>query len=138
MSLDFQGYPIVDSELLNAESRRRTVKTLQHEGDPEPKVVEETSTGKDFQELSTDEQRELFNSIGVLSVLRASVDMGSQGSNVLRPLFGPLTVEFTLSRLSDDAMVWRTRCTVHTGNSNTRETALETAARCALDAEAQF
>ena len=64
-------------------------------------------------------------------------DMGQKGPKIFRPFLGPITVEFTLSRLADNALIWRSRCTVHTGNTNTQETAVETAPHCALDAEVQ-
>lgn len=142
MSLEFQGHSIIDSELLNAESRQRFSISVQNESTGtqavDEQVIEDTRTGKDFVDLAPEEQRALLDSVGALSVLRATVNMGSKGPSSFRPRFEPIAVEFTLHRLSDHALVWRTRCTVHTGNTNLRETALEIAARCALDAEAQF
>jgi len=138
MYLEYQGHSVIDSEFLNAETRLRYSKTQQTSEEAEPQVLEENRTGRDFKDLDPDEQHVVLDSIGALAVFRASVDMGIQGPNVLRPLLGPITVELTLSRLADNAVVWRSRCTVHTGNSNTRETALEKATRCALEAEALF
>lgn len=128
MALEFAGYALVDTELLNAETRRRSIKTTGEETTIE-------KSGPEWKDLTPSAQRELLHSIGVHGVLQAAITMG--------PAYGAaqqrtVTVAVTVTRISDDALAWRSQCSVETGDYNAPERALDLAARCALESESMF
>lgn len=123
MSLEFAGYALVDAELLNAETRRRSSKTV---GDTT--TVEKS--GPEWKDLTPSAQRELLFSIGVRGVLHATITMGApRGAAQQRTI----TVTVTVTRTSDDALAWRSQCSAESGDFNAPERAVELAARCALE-----
>lgn len=123
MSLEFAGYALVDAELLNAETRRRSSKTV-----GENTTVEKS--GPEWKDLSPSAQRELLFSIGVRGLLRAAITMGPpRGAAQQRTI----TVTITVTRTSDDAVAWRSQCSAESGDFNAPERAVELAARCALE-----
>lgn len=128
MALEFVGYAIVDSELLNAETRRRSTKI----NNGETTTIERS--GPSWADLTTDQQRELLGSIGVHGVLRASIILGPPHGAAQQQT---ITIEVTLTSLLDDVLSWRSRCSVETGDFNSNARAVDLAARCALEGGSQ-
>jgi hypothetical protein len=129
MALEFAGYAIVDSELLNAETRRRSTKS-----DGSDSTTVERS-GFSWTDLSPAHQRELLGSIGVHGVLRSSITLGPPHGAAQQQT---VTVEVALTSLLDDVLSWRSRCSVETGDYNSKERAVDLAARCALEGGSQL
>jgi hypothetical protein len=147
MTLEFAGYSVVDSELLNAEMRRRTTKAAvpvaarapdlepaaqRNEFRPPPNAIpdeSEVSGGVTWTQASPAQQQDLLGAIGVDAVLQTRVGFG-----VAHGLSGQrtITVSMTVSRL-DAAVVWASSCDVETGDYHSNEQAIELATRCALE-----
>ncbi len=125
MALEFAGYAVVDSELLNAETRRRLTKTS-----GEATTIEKS--GPEWKDLTPSAQRELLFSIGVHGILHAAITMGAPHGGAQQRT---ITVVVTVTRTGDDALAWRSQCSVESGDYNAPERALDLAARCALESE---
>lgn len=128
MALEFRGHNIVDTELINAEARRRTATA-----ENGTVTGEKLTTGIPFLELPAAAQLELLASIGVQGALYTSLDVSPPHGADLA-----MTVRVTLEvkRLSDNDLVWRSRCSAETGNQRTLQQAIHAAAECALESEA--
>jgi hypothetical protein len=139
IAIEFGGYTLVDSELINAEMQRRTSRrqeTVREEPTtPGPGVTaEETTTtevtGRTWFDLPPHAQRDLLAAMGVRGVLRATIAMSiPQGMAGLRMV----SVGISVSRLSDGQLVWQSRCGVMTGDFHSEPQAIELATRCALE-----
>lgn len=127
IALEFAGYTIVDSELINAELRRRSTVTTDTASSTETKT---DVTGRLWSDLPLLEQRELLTAMGVRGVLRAQVALGTpHGMAAQRTV----TVGLSLARLDDDLLVWQTQCDVETGDYHSEAQAVDIATRCALE-----
>ena len=136
IALEFGGYTIVDSELINAELRRRstvTTETSQRGAivpTPTTTDVKTEVTGRLWSDLPILEQRELLSAMGVRGVLRAQVALGTpHGMAGQRTV----TVGISLARLDDDLLVWQSQCDVETGDYHSEAQAVDLATRCALE-----
>lgn len=119
MGLELAGHDVVDAELLNAETRRRSESN-------------DSKASIRFEELLPDQQRALLEAIGVRGVLRTSLHLG--------PTKGPhldqdVTVSVAVHRVGDDALAWRSVCTATGGPGLRLVAAIEDATRCALEAK---
>lgn len=127
MALEFAGYRLIDSEVVNVYMRERLEQTLTT-GPGRHKVVEVTSGS--WAEASHEERRLLLQEMGVDGILESHLSVSSAvGAESVR------TVELSLTLVSTDerALVWRSRCAAITGRYNTFDQAVELAARCALE-----
>jgi hypothetical protein len=146
MALELGGVSLVDSELINAEMRLRTVRTRssQHEyeapsdqlGQPAQTTVSGSSesttevTGATWASLPPGEQRSLLEAIGVRGLLAATIFLGvPRGAAGQRTV----TVRVAVTRLSDGALAWQSECGVETGDYHAEPQAVELATRCALE-----
>lgn len=121
MGLELAGHDIVDTDVINAESRRRT--TLAHD-----ESEGSTAFGQTFAELSPTAQKELLTSMGVHGVMRAELFLGPPlGAHLDREV----KVTITVHRLDDDAIAWTSRCTTRSVGMYP-EPAIQAAVQCAL------
>lgn len=137
MALELGGGSLVDSEMINAELRRRTTKTREvtisaqpgGEGWRDQQVQVEVS-GLTWLDLPAEERRALLEQLGVTSLLTATISM-----SIPRGMAGQRTVsvQVVLRRLDDDTVAWQSECGVETGDYRSEPQALELAARCALE-----
>jgi hypothetical protein len=141
MALEFVGYTIIDAELLNAEMRRRTVKT-HTSGSRAPHVAprgfqppssdttESTSVegGVTFQQAPPQERGALVRDVGADGVLETAV-VSTPGEHVWVTRY---TVAVTLRTL-DGRVVWHSDCSDDAGDLDTERHAIESATRCALE-----
>jgi hypothetical protein len=148
MALEFSGYSVVDSELINAELRRRSTRTIPSGGGfahaaparggfgpPASGTYTETEItgGATWAEVSPARQDALLAVIGVQGLLRTIVTLGrARGLASQRTV----TVSVEVSRLADARLAWHTDCSVETGDYHSTEQALDLATRCALDSRA--
>ena len=127
IALEFGGYTVVDSELINAELRRRSTVTTEGTGGSEQTTE---LTGRLWSDLPILEQRELLAAMGVRGVLRAQVALGTpHGMAGQRTV----TVGISLARLDDDLLAWQSQCDVETGDYHSEPQAVDIATRCALE-----
>lgn len=118
MALEFDGYSIVDSELVNAEMVRR-----RHTG-REEQIVD----GKLFGESSPAEQRQLLHDIGADGIVTTTVTISRyHDPNYSRTV----AVEMAMLRL-DGALVWWSQCRAESGNNASNDEAMDAATRCAI------
>ena len=137
MALELGGGSLVDSELLNAELRRRTTRTREihvstREAGPSSNRVETEveQRGLTWLELPPAEQRAFLEELGVISLLTATISMSvPRGMSGLRTV----RVQVVLRRLADDTIAWQSECGVETGDYRSEPQAIELATRCALE-----
>jgi hypothetical protein len=123
MDLEYDGYTIVDSELVNAEMLRRHQLTGQ---------ADQVIAGRSWAEASPDERRELLHGMGVDGMLTTQITIGgARGMASQRTV----AVELAVLRL-DGQLVWWAQCRAETGDYNSTEEAMERATRCALASSA--
>jgi hypothetical protein len=143
-NLEFAGYTVVDTELLNAEAWRRTTTTTaitparvprvpQHDvkGAPIAPAREEIERfgGASWADAPADERHRMLMAMGVDGMLATEVRTGrARGMARQRTL----TMRVVVTRL-DGALVWRSECDVETGDYRSDEQALDQAARCAVE-----
>lgn len=119
LGVEYLGYSLIDSDLLNAELRvRRT--TQSDENAPQEEV-----SGKTWFDLDTAERRGFLAQIGTHGVLHTSIGTGGPDRSV--------TVRLAVTKLEDDALVWQSQCRVQTGDYHDELRALELATQCALE-----
>jgi hypothetical protein len=127
ISIEYGGYTLVDSELINAELQRRTSKTVAT-ADAETTTTE--VTGRTWLDLPPPRQRELLAAMGIQGVMRTTIAMtvplGMAGERIV-------TVAVVVSRVADEQLVWRSRCSVVTGDYHSESQAIDLATRCALE-----
>lgn len=120
LGVEYLGYSLVDSDLLNAELRvRRTTEG----GESGP--LEEVS-GKTWFDLDTEARRAFVAQIGAHGVLHTAINSGGGYRQ-------PVTVRLAVTRLEDDALVWQSQCQVATGEYNNQLRAMDLATQCALE-----
>ena len=125
MGLELAGHEVVDTDVINAESRRRT--SLSHDSHDESEGT--TVVGQVFTELPPAAQKELLTSMGVHGVMRADLFLGPPlGAHLDREV----TVTITVHRLDDDAIAWTSRCTTMSIGMYP-EPAIQAAVQCALE-----
>lgn len=146
MELELAGGSLVDSELINAELRRRTTRTsdtvtpalsnadqLGQRPSTTTAVRSDSTTevtGTTWVDLPAAEQRALLQEIGARSTLHATVWLGvPHGMAAQRTV----TVQVALVRLADQAVAWESECGVETGDYHSEPQAVELATRCALE-----
>ena len=127
IAIELGGYTLVDSELINAELRRRTSQThASAEGETTTTVL----TGRTWLDLPPRDQLELLAAMGIQGLLHATISMSvPRGMAGLRLV----TVEVALSRLADGQLAWQARCGVLTGDFHSEPQAIDLATRCALE-----
>lgn len=127
MSLELGGLGLVDSEIINAELRRRHTSTQASEGSVQTTT---TVTGATWMDLDPVARRTFLSELGIHGVLRATVGLG-----VPHGMAGQRTVTVTVqvTRLADDALVWQSECHVETGDFHSESQAVELATQCALE-----
>jgi hypothetical protein len=144
MAIEFGGYSLVDSELINAEMRVRFTRTRQDLGTASTATLTngtitgttgttETTTevtGRTWIDLGAAERRDLLKDIGIRGLLYSTIGLG-----VPHGMAGQrtVTVRIALARLADDAVVWQSECGVETGDFHSEAQALELATKCALE-----
>ena len=135
MSLEFVGYRLVDSELVNIYLRERVerIRTTTAESygvirDQETRSVEVAGVGWD--QATVEERQRVLGEMGVDGFLASRIVMGP-----MKNVEGQRTVEIHLvvTRVHDNALVWRSRCAVETGQYHSIDQAVDLAARCALE-----
>ena len=149
MELEFVGYTVVDSELINAEMRRRTTETHEQLTGPSVGRVEvqpqtfrppssgtssttAVSGGTTWFAASPEQQQALLAALGASGVLRTTISLGeAHGMAQQRTV----DVAVTLTRL-DGQIAWRADCSVETGDYHSAEQAMELATHCALESVA--
>jgi hypothetical protein len=119
MALEFAGYALVDSELVNLRLG------LRHERDTGVEVHRVT-----WADASADDRRALLDEMEVDGFLWSAISIGPP-----RGMSWQRTVEVSLrvTRAHDERLVWQSRCAVETGDYHTTERAVELATRCALE-----
>ncbi len=119
LGMEYLGYSLIDSDLLNAELRlRRTTET-------DVTGPQEEVSGKTWFDLSTEERRAFLAHIGATGVLHTAIDASGLGRAV--------TVRLAVTKLEDDALVWQSQCQVQAGDYHDELRALDLAAQCALE-----
>jgi hypothetical protein len=144
MNLELTGYTVVDTELLNAEARRRTTTRTepiaarvpavpQHGVRDEPidrsREEVELSGGLSWADAPPEERRRMLIAMGVDGVLATEVGMGPPRGMARQRT---LTMRVTITRLDGD-LIWRSECDVETGDYRSDEQAVDQAARCAVE-----
>ena len=136
MSLEFAGYWLVDSELVNRYVLQRNERSNEgRSGASTTEVSEVTVTGTTFSDATPAEQHAMLDDMGLDGLLQSSILMGPA-----RGLSQQRTVQVSLRviRAKDDRMAWTARCSVETGDYHSTEQAVELATRCALDSAALY
>lgn len=119
LGVEYLGYSVVDSDLLNAELRvRRTTEA----GGSGP---HEEVSGKTWFDLDTEARRAFVAEIGAHGVLHTAINSGGYSQ--------PVTVRLAVTKLEDDALVWQSQCQVATGDYNDELRAMDLATQCALE-----
>lgn len=119
LGMEYLGYSLIDSDLLNAELRvRRT--TDNGAGDSQEQV-----SGKTWFDLGTEERRAFLAHLGTHGVLHTAIDASGRGRAV--------TVRLAVTKLEDDALVWQSQCQVPAGDYHDELRALDLATQCALE-----
>lgn len=119
LGMEYLGYSLIDSDLLNAELRvRRTTETSGG-------GRQEELSGKTWFELDTEERRAFLAQLGVHGVLHTAINAGGYRQ--------PVTVRLAVTQLQDDALVWQSECQVATGDFNDELRAMDLATQCALE-----
>src|SRR6185503_7857591 len=115
MALEFAGYNLLDSELINAEMRRRattTEQTTNAQGTVESTWTE-TSGGMSWSQLAPPKQRDLLVALGVQGILHTILTIGlPRGMASQRTV----TVAVAVTRLDNDRLAWSSQCSVETGD----------------------
>jgi hypothetical protein len=126
--IEYHGYGIIESALINAELRTRRTSTVTSDAQT---TVDESVVGKTWLDLQPEERRTLLADIGAQGVLQAVVGLG-----VPHGMAGQrtVTVRLVVTRLADDALVWQSQCQVETGDYHSEDQAVFLATRCALEA----
>jgi hypothetical protein len=131
MAIEYGGFSLVDSELINAEMQRRYTHTKETASFGGTQTTETTElTGRTWHDLTTQQQRDLLTVMGIKGVLHATITMGiPHGMAGQRTV----TVAIAIARLSDEQLVWQSECGVETGDFHSEPQAVELATRCALE-----
>jgi len=132
MAIEFGGFSLVDSELINAEMQRRFTLTREttSRGAPANDQTDTELTGRTWSDLEPQQQRDLLTAMGVKGLFHATVTMGiPHGMAGQRTV----TVAVAISRLSDAQLVWQAECGVETGDYHSEVQAVDLATRCALE-----
>jgi hypothetical protein len=144
MSLEFAGYTVVDTELLNAEAWRRTTTSTESTSARVPTVPQHGSQGlpvnsaqertvlaggASWADAPADERQRMLSSIGVDGLLATEVALGPPRGMARQRT---LTMRVKVTRL-DGELVWRSECDVETGDYHSDEQALDLATRCAVE-----
>lgn len=119
LGVEYLGYSLVDSDLLNAELRVRRTTEVGGSG-----PVEEVS-GKTWFDLDTEARRAFVAQIGAHGVLHTAINSSGYRD--------PVTVRLAVTRLEDDALVWQSQCTVATSDYHDKLRAMDLATQCALE-----
>ncbi|MEO8703884.1 MAG: hypothetical protein ABI867_27795 [Kofleriaceae bacterium] len=123
MAIEFGGYSLVDSELINVELQRRQTHT---ENDSTTTEL----TGRTWLDLPEQQRRDLLMAMGIRGIVTTTIAMGiPQGMAGQRTV----TVAIAVSRLADDKLVWQSQCGVETGDFHSEPQAIDLATRCALE-----
>ncbi|HVK74093.1 MAG TPA: hypothetical protein VM734_12275 [Kofleriaceae bacterium] len=131
MELEYAGYGIVDTELLNAEARTRVTRTTDWQsayGSGESSTTE--VTGLTWAQLSPGHQRDVLMAIGVRGLLSSTLTIGAARGLSWQQT---VTVALSLTRVEDGVLAWRSQCSAETGDYRTLAVAIEVATRCALE-----
>lgn len=127
IAMEFGGYTIVESELINAELLRRSTRTTETTGG---ETTEVDRTGRTWADLPPQAQRDLLAAMGVKGVFRAEIGMDTpRGMANQRTV----TVGISISRVIDDQLVLQSECGVPTGDYHSEAQAVDLATRCALE-----
>jgi len=132
IAIELGGYTLVDSELINAELRRRTTITREWtDGESARGEITATEvTGLTWLDLPPHEQRELLAAMGIQGALHVTVSMTRPQGMAAQRL---VTIEVTVSRLADGQLAWQSLCNVPTGDYHSEPYAIDLATRCALE-----
>ena len=119
MALEFDGYSIVDSELLRAEMLRR------HQTGSRDEVV----GGTLFAEASPAEQHQILRDVGADGVVTTTLTISqARGAEAARTVAVEMAV-----LLLDGELVWWSQCRAESGYAASNEEAIDTATRCAIE-----
>jgi len=131
MALEFVGYSLVDSQLVNVrlgERRELTRQSSAYGATSEHHEVEVKRVS--WEEATVEERRAVIADLEADGLLSSAITMSAAD------LVGDRTIEvrLTLARVADEAVVWASRCEVETGDGDlSTEQAIEHATRCALE-----
>lgn len=130
MAIELDGWSVVDGERINAELGRRETRT---EATAFGERTIEDVTQQSWLDLPEQQQRDLLTAMGIRGVLHTTLALG-----IPHGLAGQrtVTVAVGITRLSDEAIVWQSQCSVETGDYHSEPQAIELATRCALEAGA--
>jgi hypothetical protein len=131
MALEFVGYTLVDSQTVNVKLGERRELTRQagaYGATSEHREVEVKRVT--WEDATLEERRAVIGELEADGILASAITMS------MADLVGDRTIEvrLTLSRVSDEQVVWVSRCAVETGDGDlSTEQAIEHATRCALE-----
>ena len=138
MSLEFAGLRLVDSETVNSYLRLRVTReqrSVRTENGQVTSSGEQTAVDRETDEATwstttTERRRELLGEMGVDGYLTSLITVGEvQNLENQRTI----SVTVTITRASDGAIAWSSRCSVETGRFYFADEAVEVAAKCALE-----
>lgn len=140
MSLELDGYTLVDSELINLHMRRRRERLRENlAGLAALSPVVELSGGLTWADATEEERRALVRDLRVDGFLAADIAIGP-----MHGMNGQQTIQVRLSvtRVGGLERVWTSRCAIDTGTHVTLyhsvDQAVDRATRCALESVELF
>ena len=152
LMMEFMGYDVIDTELLNAESRSRTTMTVEAlpstppPGDPSRRHGSSSFWQPPSSPASDDSAMITTDGLAWSSApperrLALLAAMGIDGTLATEMAFGrahgmarqrTVTARLTVARL-DGGIVWQSACDVETGDYHSALQAIDLATRCALE-----
>jgi hypothetical protein len=134
--LEFGGLDVIDSERVNAETRRRvehTESTSSRAGAEAPATSESRAVeieGASFLDATPAMQEAIAAELGADGLLNTRIWIGSgEGMSSRRRI----EVQVRLLRLPEQEMVWASRCGVEIAGVESDSQGMEEAARCAVE-----
>ena len=132
MAIEYAGYSLIDSERVNLELRQRREHIASSESlGASAEAHEVEVTGSTWADATPAERQALVRELSIDGLLLTTISFGeARGWSAQQTV----RVGIAVMLAATDQLVWRSQCSVETGDHHSTTQAIDLATRCALEA----